>query len=114
LASDDDSVLHFSHSGLTSLHVDAPAREEPFLVNQPTHLRAIVNQDGAAILDIRSGRITTLNTSGGYVWQALDRGEQIEVIAESLARETGPDAAAVKADVTGFIEALKKQNLLPG
>jgi len=84
------------------------------LVSQPTHLRAIVNQDGAAILDINSGRITTLNASGGYVWQALERGEEIGTIAESLARETGKEIEVVRKDVAGFLEALEERDLLPG
>ncbi|KAA6465258.1 PqqD family protein [Acidobacteria bacterium AB60] len=88
--------------------------EELVLVSEPTHLRSIVNEDGAAILDIKSGRITTLNTSGGYVWQALENGEEIETIAASLARETDQDLEAVRRDVADFVEALKKQDLLAG
>jgi len=72
-----------------------------------------VNQDGAVILDIKTGKITTLNTSGGYVWQELGRGEEVEAIAESLVRKTGEDAVAVREDMAGFVEALKKQGLLP-
>jgi hypothetical protein len=88
--------------------------EELILVSQPAHLRAVVNQDGAAILDINSGKITTLNTSGGYVWQALECGEEIGTIAESLARETGEEIDAVRKDVAVFVDALKEQDLLPG
>ena len=84
------------------------------MASQHTHLRTIANQDGAAILDTRAGRITTLNTSGGYVWQALGNGEEIEAIAEGLARETGQDVDAVRRDVVDFVEDLKKQDLLPG
>ena len=82
--------------------------------NQHTHLRVIANQDGAAILDTKAGRISTLNTSGAYIWQALERGEDIESIAQGLARDTGEQIEAVKKDVADFIEALKKQDLLPG
>ena len=60
------------------------------MVSEPRHLRAIVNQDGAAILDIESGKITTLNTAGGYVWQWLSQTEnvspQVESYRRSLAR----------------------------
>jgi DNA integrity scanning protein DisA with diadenylate cyclase activity len=79
-----------------------------------THLRAIANQDGAAILDTKAGKITTLNSSGAFVWQSLERGEGIETIAERLARETGKPMEVVKEDVGDFIKALKKQDLLPG
>ncbi len=77
-----------------------------------SHFRATVNQDGAAILDTKAGRISILNSSGAYVWQAVGRGEEIETIAEGLARQTGEPIEAVKEDVIDFIEALKKQELL--
>jgi Coenzyme PQQ synthesis protein D (PqqD) len=76
-------------------------------------LRAILNQDGAAILEPKSGRISTLNSTGAIVWQALERGEDTETIAQSLARQTGEEIEAVRKDVADFVEALKKQNLLP-
>jgi Coenzyme PQQ synthesis protein D (PqqD) len=83
------------------------------MVNQHKHLRAIVNHDGAAILDPRSDRISTLNSTGAVVWEALERGEDTETIAQSLAGQTGEDIEAVRKDVADFVEALKKQNLLP-
>lgn len=83
------------------------------MANQHTHLRVIANQDGAAILDIKAGKISTLNPSGAYIWQALERGEDIESIAQGLARDTGEQIEAVKKDVADFIEALKKRDLLP-
>jgi hypothetical protein len=84
------------------------------VAKQHTHLRVIANQDGAAILDIKAGRISTLNTSGAYIWQALERGEDIESIAQGLSRDTGEQIEAVKKDVADFVDALKKQDLLPG
>jgi hypothetical protein len=83
------------------------------VANQHAHLRVIANQDGAAILDTKAGRISTLNTSGAYIWQALERGEDIEAIAQGLSRDTGEQIEAVKKDVADFIDALKKQDLLP-
>ena len=79
-----------------------------------THLRAIANQDGAVILDTKAGRITTLNSTGAFVWQSLKSGEGIETIAERLVRETGEPMEVVREDVADFIEALKEQDLLPG
>ena len=84
------------------------------MANQHTHLRVIANQDGAAILDTKAGRISTLNTSGAYIWQALERSEDIETIAQVLSRDTGEQMEVVKRDVADFIDALKKQGLLPG
>lgn len=84
------------------------------MASQNAHLRAIVNQDGAAILDTQAGTMSTLNTSGAYVWQALERGEDLETIATGLARETGEEVDAVRKDVQDFIDALEKHDLLPG
>lgn len=75
------------------------------------HLRVILNQDGAVILDTNAGRITTLNSMGAFVWQALDRGDAIEAIAENLARASGEPTEAVREDLVGFMEALKTQDL---
>ena len=77
-----------------------------------SHLRTAANADGAAILDTEAGRISTLNTTGTYVWNALQRGEDIEAIAANLARETGEQIERVKKDLRDFLDALKKLNLL--
>jgi hypothetical protein len=76
-----------------------------------SHLRTVANVDGAAILDTEAGQITTLNSTGAMVWQALDRGEEPDAIAATIARETGEQIEVVKKDVGDFIEALRKKNL---
>jgi hypothetical protein len=81
-------------------------------MNQQQHLRSTVNQDGAAILDLKAGRISTLNSSGAYVWEALGHGEEIDTISEGLAQQTGEPKDAVKRDIVEFLEALKKHGLL--
>lgn len=77
------------------------------------HFRKIVNQDGAAILDIKSGKVSTLNATGSIVWHALERGEPIEAISENLAGMTGEPLESVRSDVASFVDALKKQDLFP-
>jgi len=77
------------------------------------HLRAVVNQDGAAILDNESGTITTLNATGAMVWQALERGDPAEAITARFHQLTGEPIEALREDFFTFIEALKRQNLLP-
>ena len=109
-----DSLRLFLDSGLTSvLHRRCGNREEIILADQNSHLRSIVDQDGAVILDAKAGRISTLNSTGAFVWQALKRGEHLEAIAADLARMTGEPVDAVKDDIAAFIEALEKQDLLP-
>ncbi|WP_420237171.1 PqqD family protein [Telmatobacter bradus] len=80
--------------------------------NSSTHLRTIANQDGAVILNSAAGTITTLNSTGAFVWQALERGENQDAIVADLARETGEQVDTLKRDVQKFIDALKNQHLL--
>ena len=82
-------------------------------MNDHSHLRAMVNPDGAAILDTRLGRISTLNPIGAYVWRALERGESVEAIAASLAQETGEQIDSIRRDIQAFCDDLRKNNLLP-
>lgn len=77
------------------------------------HLQSIVDQDGAVILDIERGLISTLNPIGAYVWQGLQRGESLETIIANLARETGEESLIVERDVREFVEDLKQKRLLP-
>ena len=76
-----------------------------------THLRTIVNQDGAVILNSTAGTITTLNSTGAFVWQGLERGESADMIAQNLARETGEEVAAIRNDLLEFIDCMKKAKL---
>jgi hypothetical protein len=71
----------------------------------------MVNTDGAAILDTEGGQITTLNSTGAMVWQALERGEDLDTIAATIVHDTGAEIDAVRADIRGFIEELRKKNL---
>jgi len=74
------------------------------------HLHSVANQDGAAILDIERGVLSTLNPTGAYVWQRFERGETIEAIVTALARETGEELETVERDVRDFLEALNRKH----
>ena len=75
-------------------------------------LHTVVDQDGGAILDIDRGQITTLNSTGAFVWQGLQHRETVSTIVTNLARETGEKVTTVERDVRDFIESLKEQHLL--
>jgi hypothetical protein len=90
-----------------------PVEREMLMSTHQTHLHTAVDRDGAAILDTKLGRISTLNVTGAYIWQALDKGETPEAIARALARETGEPLAVIEFDVQLFLESLKQQHLSP-
>ena len=76
-------------------------------------LPSVINQDGGVILDIECGLISTLNSTGAYVWNGIQSGESLETITANLVRETGEEARTVERDVREFVEDLKQKSLLP-
>jgi hypothetical protein len=89
-----------------------PQSRGVLMVNDNSHLRTVVNQDGAAVLDTKQGSIATLNSTGAYVWQGLERGESLETIIANLSRATGAQPEVVGRDVRDFVETLRTQQLL--
>ncbi len=83
------------------------------MVSQAPNLKAIVNEDGAVILDIERDSMSTLNPTGAYVWQRLQRGETIEMIIANLAHETGEDHLLVERDLRQFVAELQQKQLMP-
>jgi len=76
------------------------------------HLRSIVDHDGAVILDFKRDAMLTLNSTGGYVWERLRQGIQVDDIIRELASETGADPMIVDRDVQSFLDELKSKHLL--
>jgi hypothetical protein len=74
--------------------------------------RSVVDQDGAVILDMKNNAMLILNSTGGYIWERLQRGKLIDEIAHDLSRDTGMDLAAVERDVYEFLENLKAKQIL--
>lgn len=79
--------------------------------NETTPLRTLSNQDGAAVLDGRSGTITTMNATGAFIWTALQQGVSVEAIAAELAHNTGEDLSSVRLDVDVFVADLTERQL---
>jgi hypothetical protein len=59
-----------------------------------------------------SSRLKKLDSTGGYVWERLERGMQVDAIVAELARDTGADESMVAKDVEEFMEQLKSKHLV--
>ena len=75
-------------------------------------IRTTSTPDGAVLLDIRQGRILSLNTTGSRVLELLEGGFDQDEIACEISKECGVDAHQVRADVRDFIRALQEHNVL--
>ena len=82
------------------------------MLSSPSHLCTAVNQDGAAILDISRNQITTLNSTGGFIWDRLQQGRTVEEAIADLADECNTDPTLVAPGVYAFLEQLKSEHLL--
>jgi hypothetical protein len=81
------------------------------MVVTPSHLRSIVDHDGAVILDIERDQFFSLNPVGSYIWERLLKGEDLDQIAKTLAEESGAEITVVMADVNEFVADLKSKRL---
>ena len=77
-----------------------------------SHLSTVVNQDGAAVLDVSRKQITTRNSTGGFIWERLQQGRTVEQVIQDLTIECNTDPVVVERGVHAFLEQLKSQHLL--
>lgn len=56
--------------------------------------------------------ILTLNDTGEFIWQMLDKGAETGEIVTSLAAECNVPEEEIKDEVFDFIENLKKANIV--
>jgi len=77
-----------------------------------SELRSLVTPQGAMILDIEADEVTTINSTAGYIWERLLRGDQIAEIVADLARETEQDISVVAGDVNELLEQLAEKRLV--
>ncbi len=82
------------------------------MLSVKSDLRSLVTAEGAMILDIAADEVTTLNATGGYVWERLRQGKDLANIIADLARDTGQDPVIVAGDVHAFVEQLSARRLL--
>lgn len=69
------------------------------------------HQDGAVCLHLATEQVFALNTTGKFVWGALQQGRSVDDIAHALAHQSGEPIAACRIDVSRFQDRLSKYQL---
>lgn len=75
-------------------------------------VRSTHGQDGAVVLDIRQGQMFNLNFVGSRILALLKDGSlQPEIVAE-IVREFGVSRDVAENDVQGFLQTLRRYQLV--
>ena len=82
------------------------------MIQLPEYIRKTNSQDGAIVLDLRHGRMFTLNLVGSKIFTLLDRQLNTAQIAGELSRQFGIDLDVATHDVREFLDALEKHRLI--
>lgn len=75
-------------------------------------IRGTSTQDGAVLLDIRHGRILSLNPMGSRVFEMMRGGLDQDQIAGEITKDFGLDPDSARTDVLDFIRALREHKIL--
>jgi hypothetical protein len=76
-----------------------------------SHVRSVIDPDGAVILDLKRGRYFSLNGVGVSVWQRLEGGATPAAIEAELTAHYGT-ANGIGHDVAAFVDSLRRAELI--
>lgn len=74
--------------------------------------RAVVNDDGAILIDSEQGIMFSLNPAGGLIWDGLNKRLTKGAISQRLSQEFGVPEAQAGQDVEEFLGILEKNKLV--
>ena len=78
----------------------------------PAHVRAVIDEDGAVLLDIRQGTYFSLNPLGVEIWRHLESGLTTAEIEERVLTEFDASPDVVRTDVHQFLQELSASQLI--
>jgi hypothetical protein len=85
---------------------------EAIMLRVPEHVRKANSPDGDIVLDVRHGRMFTLNVVGSKILELLGRQYTPDQIATELSREFGISIDVAMSDVGEFLDTLEKHHLI--
>lgn len=92
---------------------DSGARPESGAAYEPVSTaRAVVNGDGAILIDSEQGIMFSLNPTGGLIWSGLTEKLPTTAISRRLSEECGVPERQADQDVTEFLSILEKNRLV--
>ncbi len=81
-------------------------------VSIPSHVRSVIDPDGAILLDVKHGKYFSLNAVAGEIWLKLEAGVPIPAIAADIAGTYGVPTETVQQDLREFVENLRRKKVI--
>lgn len=75
-------------------------------------IRSTQTVDGRVVLDIRRGRMFSVNSIGSKILELLEQGQNEPLIAEEISRLYATNIEVVRPDVHDFMEALREHHIV--
>lgn len=73
---------------------------------------AIIDRDGAILLDTKTGKYYSLNRVGADIWRGLEAGQPIAHVASDLATRYGQPPDTVLNDVHDLVASMQRLGLV--
>jgi hypothetical protein len=80
----------------------------------PAHVRAVIDDDGAVLLDIRKGTYFSLNPMAVEIWRHLEAGRSVPEMEGRLQDTFDAPAAVLREDLGRFLAQLRDSQLIDG
>jgi hypothetical protein len=77
-----------------------------------SHVRSIVDADGALLLDLKAGKYYSLNHLGALIWSRVEDGLPLSEILEHLKVNFPNPANRLQTDFKVFVDDLEKKGLV--
>jgi hypothetical protein len=78
----------------------------------PASVRAVLNDDGGVLLDVKRGLCFSVNVIGAKVWAQLSDGCDFEGLSSYVARLYGVSHSQAATDVAQFLANLQANGLI--
>lgn len=78
----------------------------------PGRVVASTHDDGVVLMNLSTGRLFAVNTTGAYIWRGIEQGQSARTIAVALANDFQLPADAAHAHTSRFIETLAVNRLV--
>lgn len=77
-----------------------------------THVKAVIDPEGAVLLDLRSGRYFAINEVAAHIWNGLTGGQSDVELVQSLTGEFEVDPDTASTHLAALLQMLEHEGLI--